>query len=58
MWESEIDNIVSERDKLQDMIFNQLKLDVHDTYKKEERITTNFEASNAEDVIDKAHLDV
>ena len=33
-WESEFDNIVSKRDKLQDMNSNQLKLEVHDTYKK------------------------
>ena len=32
--ENEFDNIVSERDKLQDMNINQLKLEVHDTTKK------------------------
>ena len=55
--ESEIDNIVSERDKLQDLIFNQLKLEVHDTYKKDEKTTTYFEAVNDEDVIKKSSLD-
>ena len=36
---------------------NQLKLEVHDTYKKDEKLTTNFEAVNDEDVINKAYLD-
>ena len=35
------------------MNFNQLKLEVHDTYKKHEKITTNFEPSNDEDVKNK-----
>ena len=50
LWRSEIDNIVSKRNKLQDMNFNQLKLEVHDTYKKDEKITTNFEPVNKEDL--------
>ena len=32
---------------------NQLKLGVHDTYKKDEKLTTNFEPINNEDVIKK-----
>ena len=36
-WESEFDDIVSKRDKLQDLVINQLKLEVHDTYKKDEK---------------------
>ena len=32
LWESEFDNNVSKRDKLQDMTINQIKLEVHDTY--------------------------
>ena len=55
--ESEFDGIVSKRDKLQDLNINQLKLEVHDTYKKDEKITTNFEAADNEDVINKGHLD-
>ena len=35
----------------------QLKLEVRDTYKKDEKITTNFEPSNNEDVISKTYLD-
>ena len=57
LWESEFDGIVSKRDKLQDLNINQLKLEVHDTYKKDEKITTNFEAVNDEDVINKSFLD-
>ena len=57
LWESEFDNIVSKRDKLQDLNINQLKLEVHDTYKKDEKITTTFEAVDNEDVINKGHLD-
>ena len=30
--ESEVDGIVSEGDKLQDLNINELKLEVHDTY--------------------------
>ena len=37
LWESEFDGIVSKRDKLQDSNINQLKLEVHDTYKKDEK---------------------
>ena len=57
LWESEFDGIVSKRDKLQDLKINQLKLEVHDTYKKDDKITTNFKAVNDEDVINKAYLD-
>ena len=37
LWESEFDGIVSKRDKLKDLNINQLKLEVHDTYKKDEK---------------------
>ena len=57
LWESEFDGIVSKRDKLQDLNINQLKLEVHDTYRKNEKITTNFERVNNEDVINKGFLD-
>ena len=32
LWESEFDNIVSKRDKVQDLNPSQLKLHVHDAY--------------------------
>ena len=57
LWESEFDGIVSKRDKLQDSNINELKLEVHDIYKKDEKITTNFDAVNDEDVINKGFLD-
>ena len=57
LWESEYDGIVSKRDKLQDSNINQLKLEVHDTYKKDEKLTTNFEPVNNSDVTDKGYLD-
>ena len=57
LWESEFDGNVSKRDKLQDLNINQLKLEVHDTYKKDEKITTNFEAVDDSDVVNKGYLD-
>ena len=57
LWESEFDDIVSKKDKVQDMNINQLKLEVHDTYKKDEKVTTNFEPTDDSDVINKAYLD-
>ena len=57
LWESEFDGIVSKGDKLQDLNINQLKLEVHDTYKKDEKISTNFEPVDNEDVINKGYLD-
>ena len=57
LWESEFDGIVSKRDKLQDININQSTLEVHDTYKKDEKITTNFEAVDESDVINKGYLD-
>ena len=56
-WESEIDGIVSKRDELQDLNINQLKLEVHDTYKKDQKIATNFEPTDKIDVINKGYLD-
>ena len=53
LWESEFDGIVSKRDNLQDLNINHLKLEVHDTYKKDEKLTTNFGAADNEDVINK-----
>ena len=39
------------------MSINHSNLEVHDTYKKDEKITTNFEPTNDEDVINKTYLD-
>ena len=57
LWESEFDGIVSKRDKLLDLNINQLKLEVHDSYRKDEKLTTNFEPNDNEDVISNAYLD-
>ena len=57
LWESEFDGIVSKRDKLQDLNINNLKLEVHDTYKKDEKISTDFEPIDNSDVINKNYLD-
>ena len=57
LWELDFDGIVSKRDKLQGLDINQLKLEVHDTYKKDEKPTTNFEVVDNEDVINKGYLD-
>ena len=57
LWESDFDGIVSKRDGLQDLNFNQLKLEVHNTCEKAEKITTNFEPVDDSDVANKAYLD-
>ena len=57
LWENEFDGIVSKRDKLQDAIINQIKLEVHDTYKEDEKLTTKFEPIDSSDVINKGYLD-
>ena len=55
-WQNEIDGIVSKRDELQDLNINQLKLEAHDTYKKDEKIK-NFKPTDDTDVINKSYLD-
>ena len=57
LWESKFDGIVSKRDQLQDLNNIQLKLEVHDSYKKDENLSTNFEPVDNEDVINRAYLD-
>ena len=57
LWQNEFDGIVSKQDKLQDLNIHQLKLEVHDTYKKDEKITTNFEPTDNSDVINEGFLD-
>ena len=56
LWESEFDGIVSKRDKLQDLNISKLKLEVHDAYKKDEKLTTNFEPVDDSDVKNKGYL--
>ena len=57
LWESEFDKMVFKKDRVRDINNNQLKLGVQDTYKKDGKITTNFEAIFDEDVINKAYLE-
>ena len=56
LWESEFDNLVSKKDKVQDLKINDLKLELYDTYEKDKKITTNFQPTDDPDVISKAHL--
>ena len=56
LWESEFDNSVSKKDKVQDMNINQLKLEVNDIYEKDEKIT-NFQPTDDGDVLNKDYLD-
>ena len=55
--ESESDGIVSKRDKLQDLNINQLKLELHDSYKKDEKFTTNLKPTDDSDVMNKDYLE-
>ena len=57
LWESEFDGIVSKRGKIQDANINQLKLEVYDAYKKDEKLTKNSEPIDNLDVINKGYLD-
>ena len=41
LWESEFDGIVPKGDKLQDLNINQLKLELHNTYEKDEKKQQN-----------------
>ena len=57
LWESEFDNIVSKKDKVQDLNSNKLKLEVNDVFKKDEKTTTTFEPSDDTDAINEDNLD-
>ena len=43
---------------MQGLNINQLKLELHDTFKKDEKLTTNFEPTDDSDVLRKSYLDV
>ena len=57
IWESDFDNIVSENDKVQYSNIIQFKVEVHITYEKDEKITTDFELTDDSDVIKRTQLD-
>ena len=45
------------KDKTQDKNIHQLKLEIHDTYKKDEKITSNFDSTDDSYVINKSFFD-
>ena len=53
LWRNEYSSVCA-KDRVQDIKLNQLNLKKIDTFKKDEKITTNFTASIHEDVINKA----
>ena len=53
LWRSEFFNKVSAEERVQDIVPNELKLEGNDNYRKDRKITINFEAVNDEDVINK-----
>ena len=55
LWESDLNGVVTKKDKIQDLNINQLKLEVHDTYKKDEK-TRKIQTTD-DDVIKKSYLD-
>ena len=57
LWRSELHNSVSAKDKFQDMNLNQLEVEGNDIFKKDEKITTSFEPSNDENVLNRTYLD-
>ena len=48
---------VSAKNRVQDNNLTQLKIKVNGTFKKDEKVTTNFEPFDDSDVINKAYLD-
>ena len=51
-----MDNIVSRKDKVRDVNRNQLKLEVQDSCKKDEKLTPNSKSSTDENVLNEAYL--
>ena len=50
LWEGEFDNIVSKKDKVQDLKINHIKFEIHYTYKKDEKTTSNNHLVKVNDV--------
>ena len=57
IWRAEYYNNVSAKDRVQDKKPSQSKPKVNDTYKKVEKITTNFEPAKTDDIVNKAYLE-
>ena len=58
LWRSDFYNKDSEKDRVQDINLNQIKLKVNYTYDKDEKTATNVEHVKDEDVVMKTFLDV
>ena len=56
-WRYEFYNNAPAKGRVQVRKLNQLKLRVNGTYRKDEKVTTGFEPSNDEGVLNKVHLD-
>ena len=56
-WRPYFYSNVFAKDRVQDINLNQLELKVNDSYKKDEKISTNFEPFDDSDVINEAYLD-
>ena len=54
---TEFYNNVSAKDRMQNMDLNQIKNKINDSFEKDEKITTKFEAVSDEDVINNAYPD-
>ena len=52
-WRIEFYNVISAKENVQSLNLNQLKLKVNDIYKKNEKITANFEPTNTSDDMTK-----
>ena len=57
LWQLELEIIVLKKDKVQDININQLKLEVHDSYKEDEKLPTKSEPSDVTDVINGPYLE-
>ena len=58
LWRSDFYNKDSEKDRVQDINLNQIKLKVNYTFDKDEKTATNVEHVKDEDVVMKTFLDV
>ena len=50
LWKNDFDDIVARKDKIQIININELNFKVNDTWKKDEKTTTNSKPTNDEDV--------
>ena len=55
LWRSKFHNNVSAKDRMQDINLNQIKLRVNGTYKKDYKVSTEFEPIKPADGINKGY---